>query len=225
MDTAQTRSELARLFPPWEHLTDEEKEGLVRNASEVNYRKGTTIHNGEVDCIGVLLIRSGKLRVYILSDEGKEITLYRLNTGDMCILSASCVLATITFDVHIDAETDTDVLLVGPGFYGQLCDENIYAKCQSYELLTNRFSEVMWAMQQILFMSYDKRLAIFLWDEHVSSGENTIHLTHEQIAKYTGSAREVVTRMLRYFAEEGIVELSRGGVTIVDKQKLKALTA
>lgn len=223
MDKIEIRSGLEALFPPWEHMTDDEKQRTVENTVPVSYQKGSTIHNGEVDCIGVLLIRKGKLRVYILSDEGKEITLYCLTAGDMCILSASCVLSTITFDVHIDAETDTDVLLIGPSFYGKLCEQNIYVKCQSYELLTDHFSDVMWIMQQILFMSFDKRLAIFLWDELVSGDGNTIHLTHEQVAKYTGSAREVVTRMLKYFAQEGIVELSRGGITVIDKQKLKAL--
>ncbi len=78
----------------------------------------------------------------------------------------------------------------------------------------------MWAMQQILFMSFDKRLAIFLIDELAKTGGDTVRLTHEQIAKYMGSAREVVTRMLKYFANEGIVTLSRGAVTVTDREKL-----
>ncbi|MEG1868671.1 MAG: helix-turn-helix domain-containing protein, partial [Clostridiales bacterium] len=91
------------------------------------------------------------------------------------------------------------------------------------KLATTRFSQVMWAMQQILFMTMDKRLAIFLNDELLKTKGDTIKLTHEQIAKYMGSAREVVSRMLKYFAQEGMVELSRGGIKIIDHEKLKKL--
>ena len=87
-----------------------------------------------------------------------------------------------------------------------------------------RFSEVMWVMQQILFMSFDRRLAIFLLDESSKLGSDTIKLTHEQIAKYMGSAREVVSRMMKYFVTEGIVESSRqNGIKIIDKKRLRAI--
>jgi CRP/FNR family transcriptional regulator len=82
----------------------------------------------------------------------------------------------------------------------------------------------MWAMQQILFMSMDKRMAIFLWDEMSRTKNDTLKITHEQAARYVGSAREVVTRMLKYFSTEGIVEVSRGGIRILDKAKLFDLT-
>lgn len=205
----------------WDQLNKKEKEFVLDNMTQSHYNKGTTIHNGDQDCVGVLLIKTGELRVYMLSDEGKEITLYRLRDGDMCILSASCILRNITFEVHIDAETDTDVLLLPSNLYQQLCKENMYAENFTDKLVIERFSDVMWAMEQILFMSFDKRLAIFLSDESGRTGTDIIELTHEQIAKYVGSAREVVSRMLKYFASEGIVELSRGGVKIIDKKKLK----
>jgi CRP/FNR family transcriptional regulator len=160
----------------------------------------------------------------MLSEEGREITLYQLYKGDVCILSASCILNQITFDVHIDTETDSEILLISSHVISSLINSNVYVENFSYKLAADRFSDVMWAMQQILFMSMDKRLAVFLWDEMSKSDSDTIHLTHEQTAKYIGSAREVVTRMLKYFASEGIVELSRGGIKIIDKQKLRKLT-
>ena len=91
------------------------------------------------------------------------------------------------------------------------------------EKTVSRFSEVMWVMQQILFMSFDKRLAIFLLAEAEKEQSSEIKLTHEQIAKYMGSAREVVSRMLKYFSSEGYVELSRGGVKITDYDSLDRL--
>ncbi len=207
----------------WDKLSNSQKNLIINNISPVHYEKGSRVHSGENDCIGVLLIKKGELRIYILSEEGKEVTLYRLRDNEICILSASCILDNITFDVHVDAEVDSDVLLIDSYYYQQLCRQNIYAENFTDKLVIDSFSDVMWAMEQILFMSFDKRLAIFLLDEIARNQSESIELTHEQIAKYIGSAREVVSRMLKYFAQEGIVELSRGGVKVIDKKKLKQL--
>ncbi|MBY2478592.1 Crp/Fnr family transcriptional regulator [Clostridioides difficile] len=215
---------LIHSLPFWDKLTDLQKELLITSANISHYKKGTPIHCGDSDCIGVLIIKSGTIRTYILSDEGREVTLFRLDNGDVCILSASCILKTITFDVYVDAETDCDIIQISSSVFSKLSTENIHAELFSHKLATERFSDVMWAMQQILFMSFDKRLASFLIDEIAKNNSNTINLTHEQIAKYMGSAREVVSRMLKYFASEGIVSLSRGGIKVLDKDKLRSLT-
>jgi len=223
MDEAALRHLFERHFPAWPHMSEEERAALIRNTVPVSYKKGTCIHGGDSECIGVLLIRKGMLRTSIMSEEGREITLFRLGEGDLCILTASCVMEAITFDVHVDAEEDTEALLINAAFFARLKESNIYVECSAYKLTVERFSEVMWALQQILFMSMDKRLAVFLWDELSKTNGDTIRLTHEQIARYIGSAREVVSRMLKYFSQEGIVELSRGGIKVLDKAKLKSI--
>lgn len=169
----------------------------------------------------MLIIKKGALRTYMLSESGKDITLYRLNEGHLCVLSASCALSAITFDVQIDAEEDSEVLFTNSPFFQSLVEKNIYVECFAYKTAADRFSDVMWAMQQILFMSMDKRLAVYLWDEISKSEDNTLHLTHEQVARDIGSAREVISRMLKYFSSEGIVALSRGGIKVIDKRKLR----
>ena len=209
-------------FPFWDNLSQIEKETFVNSSQYISFPKGTNIHNGN-ECTGIILIRTGCLRLYILSDEGKEITLYRLFPGEMCMLSASCVLNNITFDVFVDAEENAECIIVGGCAYAALAERNTSAKIFALETALARFSDVMWVMQQILFMSMDKRLAIFLLDEVSKTGGDTVHLTHEQIAKYMGSAREVVTRMLKYFSSEGIVELSRGGIKLIDMKRLRSL--
>ncbi|MEG1244642.1 MAG: Crp/Fnr family transcriptional regulator, partial [Oscillospiraceae bacterium] len=166
-------------------------------------------------------VKKGHIRVYMLSDEGREITLFRLFDGETCVFSASCVLSDITFDVFIDAEDDTQALLLKSSYFNKLLQDNIYVQNYTYKLTVQRFSDVMWAMQQVLFTSFDKRLAIFLLDELESSSTDEVKLTHEQIAKYMGSAREVVSRMLKYFENDGIVKIYRGGVKIIDKEKLR----
>jgi CRP/FNR family transcriptional regulator len=215
---------LSREFAPWPHLTARQQKEMAAATREVLYKKGEAVYSGESDCAGVVLLLSGALRTYMVSEEGREITLFRQSGGDVCILASSCVLPAITFDVRIDAEEDSRALVIGAVFFAGLMKANIHVECYAYRLGTERFSEVMWAMQQILFMSFDRRLAIFLWDELSKTGSDTLRMTHDQVARYMGSAREVVTRMLRYFTQEGIVELSRGEIRILDKKKLLALT-
>lgn len=224
MTEAERSDLLSKHFEPWDGFNDEDKRDLLAHSMSVTYPKGTNLHAGEANCQGLFLIVKGSLRAYLLSESGKEVTLYRLGPGDMCVLSASCVLSTITFDVHVDTEEETQLLLIRATFFEALSERNKDVECWAYRMASERFSEVMWAMQQILFMSMDKRMAIFLWDEMSRTKSDTLKITHEQAARYVGSAREVVTRMLKYFSTEGIVEVSRGGIRILDKAKLFELT-
>ncbi len=210
------------IFPFWEKISAGDREYICQNSYMIAYPKGKNIHDGS-ECSGVILVRSGSLRLYLMSDEGKDITLYRLHRGDLCMLSASCVLDAITFDVFIDAEEDSECCVIGGPAFAAVSERNPDIRIFALETAVSRFSDVMWVMQQILFMSMDKRLAIFLADESARIGADTITLTHGQIARYIGSAREVVSRMLKYFASEGIVEVSRGGVKILDKKRLRKL--
>ena len=211
------------IFPFWDVCSEKDKDDICQNSRALSYPRGTQIHNGE-DCSGVILVRTGCLRVYMMSEQGKDITLYRLYPGDLCMLSASCVLQAITFDVFVDAEEDSECYVISGSAFSMVSERNEQIKIFSLQTALSRFSDVMWVMQQILFMSMDKRLAIFLLDETARTGGDTVFLTHEQIAKYMGSAREVVSRMLKYFSGEGLVSLSRKGVRIIDKQRLRALT-
>ncbi|MCI8796866.1 MAG: Crp/Fnr family transcriptional regulator [Dorea sp.] len=211
------------IFPFWEKISDEDREYICQNSYGVTYPKGKNIHDGS-ECSGVILVRSGSLRLYMMSEEGKDITLYRLHKGDLCMLSASCVLNSITFDVFVDAEQDSQCCVISGPAFAEVSERNSDIRIFALETAVSRFSDVMWVMQQILFMSMDKRLAIFLFDESARTCSDDIELTHGQIARYMGSAREVVSRMLKYFASEGIVEVYRGGIRILDKKRLRSLT-
>jgi len=223
MNREELTSIFEKTFPFWKIMAEEDRESFLNSSQSISFERGTNIHNGN-ECTGIILIRSGSLRLYLMTDEGKEITLYRLFPGDMCMLSASCVLDAITFDVFVDSEEDSECVVVGGCAYEALSRKMPEAKIFALETALGRFSDVMWVMQQLLFMKMDQRLAIFLLDECAKTGSDTISLTHEQIAKYMGSAREVVTRMMKYFSGEGIVESSRGGVKILDKKRLRELS-
>ena len=220
-----TRKELFEsIFPFWNDITPTDQALLLNNSLFRTYKKGENIHGGGGECTGGIIVKSGCIRTYILSEDGKEITLYRLYPGDICMLSASCVLEAITFDVHVDSEEESECYIINSGAFHHLTETNMAVENFGLNVAVNRFSDVIWVIQQILFMSFDRRLAIFLYDEMCQTHDTTIKLTQEQIARYMGSAREVVSRMLRYFANEGIVEPLRGGVKILDKEKLFRLT-
>ena len=210
-------------FDFWKELSEAEVEFVCANTRKVSYPKGAYVHQGPLDCIGALLIRSGQLRVYTMSEDGREVTLYRLFAGDVGILSASCVLDALTFDVYIDAEEDTEVLLTDAAAFRHLVEGNIHVRCYAYELATQRLSDMLWKMQQVLFFSADRRLAIFLLEESAKNGADEIHLTHEQIARYMGTAREVVSRLVKYFNQEGFIKNSRGCIKIIDREALSDL--
>jgi len=221
---SQTLTEIfEHYFDFWKELSEAEIEFVCANTRKVSYPKGAYVHQGPLDCIGVLLIRSGQLRVYTMSEDGREVTLYRLFAGDVGILSASCVLDALTFDVYIDAEEDTEVLLTDAAAFRRMVEGNIHVRCYAYELATQRLSDMLWKMQQVLFLSADRRFAIFLLEESAQNGSGEIHLTHEQIARYMGTAREVVSRMVKYFNQEGWIKNSRGCIKIIDRQALEQL--
>ncbi|MCI2106671.1 MAG: Crp/Fnr family transcriptional regulator [Intestinimonas sp.] len=215
--------ELQEYFPFWNNLTAEQQNKLRGTAQKRHFAKGTMIHSGSDDCIGLLLVIRGQIRVYSLSNEGKELTLYRLFERDMCLFSASCILPSIQFDVMVSAEQDTTVFLVPAHLYKQLMEGSAAVANYTNELMATHFSDVMWLMDQILNKKLDSRLAAFLLEESELTSEPSLALTHEQIASHLGSIREVVTRMLKYFENEGLVKLGRKKITLINTEKLAAL--
>ena len=213
--------EIRDFFPIWEEFSPVQQEKITGSAISRSVRKGTVLHNGSMDCTGLLLVKSGQLRAYILSDEGREITLYRLFDRDICLFSASCMLRSIQFEVTIEAEKDTELWLIPTEVYQSVMQESAPAANFTNEIMASRFSEVMWLLEQILWKSFDKRLAEFLLAESALEGGGRLQITHEQIARHLGTAREVVTRMLRYFQSEGLVKLTRGAVEILEAEKLQ----
>ena len=210
-------------FPVWEKLTSVQQQQLEGSAISRTVKKGTVLHNGNLDCTGLLLIQHGQLRSYILSDEGREITLYRLFDRDICLFSASCMMRSIQFEMMIETEKDTALWIVPTEVYQSIMQESAPVSNFTNEIMATRFSEVMWLIEQIMWKSFDKRLAAFLLEESTLEGDNTLKLTHETIANHLGTAREVVTRMLRYFQTEGMVKLTRGAVEITDEAALEEL--
>ena len=212
--------EVLKAYPFWEKLTDKEKEQLARLLRRNTYRAGQMVSSSGSDCLGLFLIRKGTLRVYLTSEEGREATVFRLHVGEICVLSGSCLLSSLPFEVQIDAETDSEIYLLPSGSFRQIMEENIYVENYIYKMMTESFSDIIAAVQQMLFASLTQRLVSFLLDESVRSGTSEVRMTQEQIARSIGSAREAVSRSLKQLAADGSIELFRGGVRLLDRKSL-----
>ena len=214
---------ISQYFPIYDQLDKADQERLDYAAVKRRVPKGTLLHGGDGVCTGLLVIASGQLRAHMISEEGREITLYRLFERDICLFSASCIMSSLQFDVFISAEKDTELWIIPPDFYKGLMERSAVVANYTSQIMASRFTDVMWLMDQVMWKSYDKRLAGFLLEESVLEETDTLKITHEKIASHMGTAREVVTRMLKYFQTEGLVRLSRGAVEILDRKGLSRL--
>lgn len=210
-------------FPIWDQLQPHQQHLLLDSLNFQTVKKGTLLRGGGTGCHGLVLIRSGQLRAFVHSEEGREITIYRLFDRDLCLFCAPCVIRSIRFEVTIQAEKDTEFWSIPSDVYQGLMLQSAAVANYTNELMATRFTEVMSRMEQFMWKSMDKRVATFLLQEASIEGTRKLRITHEAIASHLGSHREVVTRMLRDFQDAGMVKLARGMVTILDKEKLEAL--
>lgn len=210
-------------IPVWNQLTAAQQEQLQESAAERHAAQGAMLHYGDGECEGLFCVASGQLRAFVLSSEGKEITIYRLLPGNMCLFSASCMFSGLKLDISIEAEKETDLLVIPAAAYRKTMEQSPALSNYTNQLMAERFSDVMWLMEQILWQSMDRRLAAFLLEEGRINHSQVLTITHERIASHLGTAREVVTRMLKYLQSEGLIALSRGEIRIMNREGLENL--
>lgn len=215
--------ELKEYLPFWEQLNDDERKLMEQTTVRQQVRKGDILHQAGSGCTGLLLVLSGQIRVYTVSEEGKELTLYRLLERDICLFSAACILPGIQFAVTAEAETDAEVLVIVSDSYKQIMRTSAAAANYTNALMASHFSDVMWLMDQILNKKMGSRLAALLLEESELRQTEHLTITHEQLAGHLGSMREVISRLLKYFQEEQMVRLGRGSITITDRDRLEAM--
>ena len=215
--------EFTECFPVWDKLAPAHQQEILRAVATREFNKGNVIYDGTTGCTGFIVVESGQLRAFITSEDGREVTVYRLFERDICLMSASCILNSIQFDISIETERDTRVWIIPPELFQRIMKESAPLANYTNEIMQQRLSDVMWLIEQILWKRLDKRIAGFLIEE--SALEESMKLTtmHEQISRHLGTAREVVTRMLRNFQSEGLVRVSRGSIEITDEKRLAAL--
>ncbi len=215
------RDFLEDTLPFWKKLTPEQQRSVVNGSGERRFAPGEMLHRGAVDCAGLYVIESGQVRAYSISETGREITLFHLFERDVCIFSASCMMKDIRFSIYMQASEDTRTILIPTPIFRQLNQDSAAVSNYTNSILSSRFSDVMWLLDQILFTSMDKRLAQYLLGHFDENDGTALQTTHDEIARDLGTAREVVSRMLKYFQSESMVKLSRGRIELADRKKLE----
>lgn len=210
-------------LPFWEHLSEEEKARIETGLVCSKYSEGQLISGDASSCTGMIFVKKGDVRVSIVSEDGRQISLFHVNEEELCVITASCVIAQLTFDTVIAAERETELWVIPANVLESLARKNVHVRAYMYELLTERFSTVVWVMEQILFKKFDRRLAEFLLSCREHTGRDEIAMTQETIAAEVNTAREVVARMLKRFAADSLVELKRGKIIIKDVQGLERI--
>ena len=208
-------------FDLWKGLTAAQRDELIAHTRYSCYAKREFIHRGALAHTGTLHVISGSLRVYLVSEEGREFTLYILRDGDIALMASISFLNTVPCDIAIEAGKNTELFISDTMAVRSIFSENINVRARAYEYAIERLSEMLWKFQQMIFLSADRRLARFLLAESTRTAGDEIRLTHEETAQYLGTAREVVSRLIREFSQEGLVQTFRGRIRILNRTALK----
>lgn len=207
------------LFPFYNNLRTSDKLTLD-SLSRRTMKRGSMVPH----CVGVICVIKGRLKVYITNENGKEMTLYRLFDNDVCVLSGSCGVKNISFEVQVRAEDDTELITIPGTVYHKL--ETKYPEISQFtsSMMAARLSDVMWTLEQVAFSSMDKRVATALIEQRAMVQSDELKITHDEIARDLGTAREVVSRMLKYFQNEDWITQSRGKIFIKNPSALLELS-
>ncbi len=205
-----------KAFPFWDDLTEGQRKNIQDNTVKNFCPKKTRLHFGGGECAGVQIIDEGRVRVFITSPGGGDITLFRLLAGDVSILSAACMLNGMDVELDMEMETDCVIYTIPKQIYRKLYDESSAVKEYTMEMISEKFSDIMWLFNQFVFSNVASRIAGALLEHRAIAGEDVLDLTHEVLARDAGTAREVVTRILKQFQSDGLVKLTRGKVEVLD---------
>ena len=211
---------LKKAFPFWDDLTGEQRRDIQTNTVRNLCPKRTRLHFGGGECAGVQIIAEGRVRVFITSPGGGDITLFRLLEGDVSILSAACMLNSMDIELDMEMEEDCVIYTIPKKIYRKLYDESGAVKEYTMEMISEKFSDIMWLFNQFVFSNVASRVAGALLEHRGITGEDALNITHDALARDAGTAREVVTRILKQFQNDGLVKLTRGKIEVLDASGL-----
>lgn len=223
MPTDQELTFLRSALPFWDCLSEEDREMLVRNIQILTVSAGELVYNAGDKCLGVLFLREGRLRVYLAGADGREITLYFIGLNDMTMLASSCILNTPALPVTVEAEEDAQLYVIPPQVYTHLLTSCPDAERYLTQALNHSFRLTLKAVESVVFLTLEQRMALLLLQQRSFEQSPRLHLTQEKLSRQLGTAREVVSRQLRRFADSGCLRTFRGGIELLDEEALAAL--
>ena len=210
---------LSDALPFWSALTNSQRENIIAGSRSERFKKDSLIYGGIGD-LGVVIVRHGRLCVYTVSQEGREFVIMRLFGGSICMLGSETVMGRSAHITNISAESEVDLIIINSAVYDEICMMNRRAEFFTRTVINDHMAAIVANVQNMLLVSVERRVANFILEEHERSGSSRIKVTHEQLAKYIGTAREVVSRTLKKLTADGVISAERGFVVIKDPTAL-----
>jgi CRP/FNR family transcriptional regulator len=220
MDRATLRDRLRSLYPALETLPDTRLDRLLDEVQVMQVKAGTVLFDDESPCQAFPMLVDGVIRVSKTGANGRELQLYRVVPGESCILTSSCLLGHVAYNARGVAETDMVAVALPQPVFSRLLAEHEPFRNYVFSLFAERIAELMQLVEAIAFQRLDQRLATLL----LGKGK-VVHTTHQALADELGSVREIVSRLLKSFADQGFVSLAREQVEIVDAAGLRRVAA
>ncbi|MBW4706283.1 Crp/Fnr family transcriptional regulator [Roseobacter sp. YSTF-M11] len=208
-------------FPGLAGISEQVSRLLDRKAHTTKLRQGTVIFGPGSPAENLLLLVSGTVRVQQLSEAGREIVLYRVHSGESCVLTTACLLAFEDYSAEGIAETDVEAVLIPRDDFDELMSLSKEFRAFVFEAYSKRITDLFLVIEEIAFKRMDIRVAQKLLA--LMGDDKTLHLTHQKFAIELGTAREVVSRQLKEFERRGWLNLSRGTIELTDPNSIRRL--
>lgn len=219
--TIPDRIAVLKLYPALAALPAPLLDRILQPEAILQVPAGTQLFAERQPCRGFPLLLAGSIKVVKNTPAGREMLLYRVEAGGSCIISSSCLLGHAAYSARGVAETPLTLLVLPPPLFAQLVAEHAPFRDFVFHLFSERIAELMQLVEEVAFARLDQRLAKLLLARH----EDVLSVTHQQLAEELGSVREIVSRLLKGFAAQGLVALGREQITLLDRPGLKAMAA
>ena len=211
-------------LPFYNFLSEKDKLDIVKHSNLESFKAGQTIVSKDDFCTGFVLVIDGQLRSYMSSNSGKEITLFRLFNLDTCILSSSCSFPNLICDINLVSEKPSNLLIINGEYFKDLSSRNLQVLDVFLKVTQSKLSDILLVLDSVVFFSLESRLANYLIDKYYSNDSLHIYITHDIIARDLGSAREVISKVLKKFENNNWIKISRGHIQIINLEMLKSFT-
>lgn len=210
---------LANRYPVLAQMPPEARDKLLARAKWIKVPQGTLLFDDHQACEGFPFVINGTIRVIKAAANGRELPLYRVSPGETCVISSSCLLGHEDYNARGVTETETELMMLPKAVFDELLGEPAF-RTFVFHLFADRIADLMQLIEEVAFHKLDQRLAALL----LGKGR-MLHTTHQQLADELGSVREIVSRLLKGFAAQGLVRLGREQIEILDPAGLRLFCA
>lgn len=199
-------------FSFYEDMREEDKKLLRESVIRKDFGKGQIMMGDNNQCNGIPMVMSGRLRMFRISEKGREMTLYHINAGELCLMAGVCAMGNVQYDFSTEAEKDSVLAIIPPDTFKELIYRSDSFRAYIFNAMAQKLILSIETIEMLIFNSIEERIMTYL--QHHANADGIVKTTHEKMAVELGSSREVITRQLKTMSERGLLELKRGQIIL-----------